>query len=312
MDQAILLNDVLRVVILPRCGGKIASLLDRRTGEELLLPASAPYLETPHTAAFHDADLGGFDECLPGVAATPAAHSRPAVPDHGEVWRLPWDIETASPHMLRLSARAAVSGLRLIRSAHLHGARLHLHYELVNESAHTRDWLWAAHPLLLVEPGDRIHLPPGIANLHIEYSCTGAWSAGTSISWPIAQDNHGALHDLSLVREPDHTTAMKLFTAIEDGWCAFERSRLQRVIRFRFDPKQLPCLGLWICRGAWPANRTPRQSTVALEPTTASTDFLSVAARSKYRRRLAPGHSTSWTLDLQVFSLVDFRQQHSR
>ena len=78
------------VTILPRFGGKIASI---RIGERELLQAPlAPIAPRTRTMAFDAADASGWDECLPSVAAcrveTEAGVAE--IPDHGDLWRVEW------------------------------------------------------------------------------------------------------------------------------------------------------------------------------------------------------------------------------
>ena len=86
-------NDALRVELLPAFGGKITSLRSVRTGEEFLLPPLGGYYRVSPFANFSESDGGGFDECLPSVAACEGSPGQSSVPDHGDLWRLNWDVD---------------------------------------------------------------------------------------------------------------------------------------------------------------------------------------------------------------------------
>ena len=112
-------NDLLRVVIDPSRGGKCLSLYSRRTGTEWLLPPLRPYADAKNTGGFDEWDGGGFDECLPTVAATATA------PDHGELWHQTWqDVPDATGNAIALRTTACGGALLFERRAHLEGASL--------------------------------------------------------------------------------------------------------------------------------------------------------------------------------------------
>ncbi|WP_263367404.1 hypothetical protein [Edaphobacter bradus] len=168
-------NSALRLACYPEYGGKLFSLTERSTGTEFLLPPAAAYLSNSAGSVFEDSDRGGFDECLPSVAACSASPHHLAVPDHGELWRTSWEIQNASAVELSMSATCPCSELQLARKATLDGSAIDFHYQLTNLGRETRNWLWSAHPLLFVEPGDQILLPDDIDEARVECSLSGEW-----------------------------------------------------------------------------------------------------------------------------------------
>jgi galactose mutarotase-like enzyme len=279
----ILENEHLRVVIAPQRGGKLISLFSRRTNTEWLLPPLRPYAEARTDAGFENWDGGGFDECLPTVAPSGTA------PDHGELWRRPWQEE--DPVTLR--STACGGALTVQRRALLDGSSLLLHYQVKNVGQHVQSLLYSAHPLLRVEQGDRILLPDEVRSIRVEGSRKHRFGKrGDSIAWPAAEGE-----DLSMLGPPDGTQADKLFTSIlSEGWCAIFRPSLREGIKLLFDVQTLPYVGLWICRAAWPESGEAKQYTVALEPASAPADALADAECEGTAWRFEPGQERSWTL----------------
>jgi galactose mutarotase-like enzyme len=279
----VLENEHLRVVIAPQSGGKLISLFSRRTNTEWLLPPLRPYAEARSDAGFENWDGGGFDECLPTVA--PSGSS----PDHGELWRQPWQEE--DPVTLR--GTACGGALTVRRRALLDGSSLLLHYQVENVGQSAQSLLYSAHPLLRVQQGDRIRLPDEVRSLRVEGSRKNRLGIrGDSIAWPAAKGE-----DLSILGPPDGTQADKLFTGIlSEGSCAVFRPSLQEGIKLLFDVQTLPYVGLWICRAAWPESGEAKQYTVALEPTSAPADALADAEREGTAWRLEPGQERRWVL----------------
>jgi galactose mutarotase-like enzyme len=286
----VLENALIRVEVAPALGGKFLSLRSKRTSTEWLLPPLRPYVEAKATAGFEEWDGGGFDECLPTVAATKSA------PDHGEVWRRAWE-ETAEGSVL-LRTAALGGAIAFERSARLEGASLVLDYAVENQSDTAQSLMYCAHPLLRVEQGDRILLPAEVRDVVVEGSARNRLGRrGDRIAWPKPK----APEDLSVVGAPDGSQADKLFAGpLSDGWCALVRPSLDEGIELTFSSDVLPYLGLWICRAAWPESGAAKQYTVAFEPAVSPHDSLADAERDGTAWRLGPGEQREWRLRFRL------------
>ncbi len=292
-------NAHLRVTIAPQRGGKILSLFSKRSGTEWLLPPLRPYEDAKTTGGFDEWDGGGFDECLPTVAATSTA------PDHGELWRTAWSEEQAEG-VLSLRVSACRGAIELHRRASLEGTALVLDYALTNAGSAPRSLLYSAHPLLRVEEGDRIELPPDIEYVTVESSkAERLGKPGTRIAWSHLKLAADGAADLSNVGPPDGLQADKLFAGpCASGWCQLQRPTLGEALELSFDCTVLPYLGLWICRAAWPEIGQNKQYTVALEPTHANCDSLADAERNGTAWLLAPGEQRTWSLRLRAAAIA--------
>ena len=304
------------VTLIPALGGKIAFITVN--GHQLLQPPIAPYAPRTHETPFDQSDASGWDECLPSVAActvnTPAGPA--SIPDHGDLWRIPWQVVSEAPSAATLRAQCFSLPLDLTRSIAVHktptGWRLDLEYTLINKGSHPTPWSWAAHSLFTVEPGDSLHLPEEIHFLRIEGSGNNRLGlAGGYASWPIAE-LPGSSHqepshvDLRIVLPASAATGDKLFagpiTNPASAWCVIERPSAGLRLTTRFDPALTPYLGLWLCYGGWPERPGPKQVCIAPEPATAPVD--SLAIEGPWNRHLAPGKSISWPVHLEIEKLA--------
>ena len=308
------------LLLLPALGGKIASI--RVRDHELLQAPLHPYHPRTASMGFAEADASGWDECLPSVGecSVPTAAGSAAIPDHGDLWRLPWQILDKTPDSATLRARCFSLPLQLTRSLILSplpslpnsGWKLQLFYSLTNLGAYNVPWSWSAHPLFAVQPGDQILLPDSVRTLHVEGSAASRLgSHGDSVSWPIAQfsvPGSGAFlpQDLSIVQAASTGIGDKLSAGpLQQGWGILDRPSVGLRLTVRFDPAITPYLGLWICYGGWPAEPGPKQVCVALEPATSPVD--SLAETGAWSRLLEPGETVNWFMDLEISSLPETR-----
>lgn len=305
------------VTILPRLGGKIASILigDR----ELLQAPLAPYGPRTRAMGFEESDASGWDECLPSVAAcsVETAGGTAEIPDHGDLWRVQWSeirdqgLGTRDEGLGTSTLRGECFSLpfeleRAVRVTETWlGWELRLDYSVRNTSGLQMPWSWAAHPLFVAEAGDRIVMPGSIESLRLEGSGGGRLGGnGDSVSWPVAALANGNVCDLSVAQGIESGIGDKLFAgplSAAENWCVLERPGAGLRIRVGFDAVATPYLGLWICYGGWPERPGPKQMCVAMEPATAPVDSLAMVG--PWSRVLAPGESYQWPMTVAIESI---------
>lgn len=161
-----------QAVVCPERGARITSLLDTATGREWLVPAPLrPLRPLTYGAAWSAYEACGWDELFPTVGE--CAHPGPGraagrrLPDHGEVWSLPWEDETeaAADAAVVASVGGAALPYRLRRRAALSAAGdgLVLDYSLDNLGDADLPFQWAAHPRLAAGPEAGLASAPGWA-----------------------------------------------------------------------------------------------------------------------------------------------------
>jgi hypothetical protein len=250
--SVILENQILRAEFIAQ-GGRMVSLRDKRIDHEFLFQqAETNYVRAEYGGPMANNQAAGYDDMFPTISSCYYQHfpwEGTAVPDHGEVWSLDWDMVKQESSVL-LSVHGIRFPYRLIRRATMPVEnQIRLDYKLENLSGFPMSYLWSAHPLLRVEEGARIMLPEECRVATTASSLSGRiGSYGHQFSWPIATDTHGKKHDLSLIRSPTvHDGTVYYFTdPLVHGWCGMRYPSIGRTLTFTFPPEKIRYLGVII------------------------------------------------------------------
>ena len=257
------------VEVSPDRGGKITSLVHRASGREWLEEADAPLVGPPDASVgFDEGDLCGWDEMMPTI--DPCEVDGEVAPDHGELWRHPWEVVEVDGSVATLSARAPHWGLALTRTLRLERKSLRVDYHVVNAGPVDRPVLGAAHPLLRHRRGTRLSLEGDLVALSDDGGVTelGPWPGPVATVDDLAEGQCAKC----FVRMHGSTPSATLLD--RDGtW-----------LSFTWAATDAPFLGVWLDQSAY-----ARHGVVALEPTNGAHDSLAVALR-------ASGLPTPWVL----------------
>lgn len=297
-------DEALRLVILPEWGGKIASLYDRRRGREWLHTNPNFRFRLPSYGGDYvgEYDIGGFDECFPNIGAGPYPAwpwQGTSLPDHGEVWALPWDVAQDSAG-LTLSVEGVRLPYRLEKRLELQPQGLWMGYRAVNRSAFDMPVLWSSHPLLDIREGMRLEVPADSVRVD---SCSARFSQltgvqpGQVVAWPELEGL-----DLSAVPGPEAQMAAKLTARrLHTGRVALVDLADGAFFAFHFDPGSVTHCGLWLNYGGW-AGKTGADPyfNFGLEPCIGGADQLELALQAGEAGLLPAQGELSWHLLLQL------------
>jgi hypothetical protein len=284
-----LANDAVRAVVVPALGGKIASLVHVPSGREWLwqnpvLPHRSPEYDGDFVRDF---DTGGWDECFPAIRGDffPAGPWRGTlIPDHGELWCLPWEVVSARDDALTLR----VSGVRFpvvfTRTLRLRPTGLGISYEVENLASEPFPFLWCAHPLVAVRPGMELHIPSAI----------GAWRIYSGGPFLLDFDPPHVLP------EPG-AYAIKCFAPVYGGGDVALVDG-DRQLRVGFSGKEMTHLGLWLNFGAWAgAPGAQPYYNIGVEPAIGPGDDLDLAMSHLGENGTIPAKGKQqWSLELTL------------
>ena len=297
-------DEAARVVIVPSLGAKIVSLYDKRLGFEWLVGPQRPLKPVIYGSSFIAQDMSGWDEMFPTINAclypAPGEYAGASLPDHGEVWCLPWQVESQEHGSLVMRVDGVALPYRLRRRlALVSPGVLLLEYQLENTGSAPFDFLWAAHPQFVAGEQTTIVLPESAKQV-VNVLPSETWGeSGEHYPWPHPRSKDGRLWELERIRSADHRDCRKFYLPPEAplAWAAVVNQRLGCSLRMEWSPDALPYLGIWVDEGTY----NP-QSVVALEPSNGYYDSLETAIHNRRVGRIAPGSQQAWSLVVRLGS----------
>lgn len=276
-DLYVLGSQDAEVVVVPELGAKVISLTNLRSGREWMWhpPGGRKLFRNRPSDDFSASPLVGMDECLPTIA--PCLWQGRQLPDHGELWNLPWQVDgfAKANGVLKTSVTMKASPFDIERTVELYENEIRFTYLLRNRSPRNEHYLWAMHPLLRLHPGDQLELPPSTRKLLQDES----WLDNLATARPAVD-------------------CAKLFARpVTEGFAAIHNRDTGDRLEFAWSPAQNNTLGVWLNRGGWHGHEH-----FALEPTNSDADTLTLAAARNCCGTVAALESVTWQVDLRVGS----------
>ena len=315
-ESYILTNGHVQFCIVPELGGKIASIKDLSTGREWLW--SNPYLtkeSVVYGASFTEKyDTGGLDECFPAVLGgeyPDEPWDGISIPDHGELWSQPWDLTIVEDSEKKIILKMSCHGVRFpyhfVRTLtfSVKNPVLTLDYEVSNLSNFDMPFIWCIHPLINIEEGMKVILPPEIISLRLDSGTNNfLGESGSQIKWPQTKSADNRPIDLSQVPANNFGQAYKLYSQPLQGNAQVETVIIDQTGKhsfgFRFHPNEISHIGLWMNYGGWSGTGSEPYFNLGFEPCIGGTDGLSNAKDLGEYGNLPAKESCVWTLELLV------------
>ena len=297
-------NDYLSAKFLPDNGGKLASLIQKRTSREFLVQAKNPtYKALEYDGNYVEAECSGFDDMFPTIDRV-YYQDYPwkgiEIPDHGEVCGSKWGYEIHDdflymyvygvrfPYMLEKWVRFDSDNI------------LNINYTATNLSNFDMDFIWAAHMMINMEEGGELLVPyKGCQNVTSMFSTDDELGKyGDLISWPETVQKSGNIHKINLTQmQNDSRIAYKYYfnERIPEGWCAYCYKSDGTTIKLSYPKDRVPYLGIWINEGDF-----KEYYNIALEPCTGSFDRPDIAKMHKRNSVLKAKDEYQWFLNINI------------
>ncbi|QPC45539.1 DUF5107 domain-containing protein [Mangrovibacillus cuniculi] len=299
IEAVVLENEAVKCTFLPSYGGKLASFYDKRNEYEWLFQAEEENLRIPEYGSdFSLYDSSGFDEVFPSIDETFHPTTGEIVPDHGEVWALPWEVEEVD-HGLQFTVKSSVFPYELIRTVTLEEEGLQFDYRAVNNGPLSFPFIWTPHCLLNMNEYTKIEVPSGLEEvITVEHGTKHLGEWGTRHTYPFTKSlSTGEEMDLSKVAPIESGTCEKFYFTkpLPEGWCAVKQHDLGTTLRYEFPHEKIPYLGVWKTEGGYRGHYN-----MALEPCTGIYDDVYVAKKIRKVTEIPPNGEYTWEFRMKL------------
>lgn len=290
------------VTMLPGSGAKIQSIFDKITGKEILFQSNRPdFRMASYGDPFPRGDMSGFDEVFPTIDECfyPSGPWKGTwIPDHGEIWALPWDFRIESDRV-KFCVHGIKFPYRMEKTVEfLRDDCFRMSYRVENLSGFDLYSIWCPHPFFKVdEPSTHVILPPSVKEVISTCGLENRLGAYGSIhSWPVTVLKDGTPYDISDVKDPPYPEKCEKFYAVqtpEEGWCALHNLKTGYTVGLSYPIEQLPYLGVWegIIDGTY---------VTALEPVTGALDRLDLAMLAGKAGMIPARETVEWYLNITL------------
>ena len=292
-------NDVLRAIILPSLGGKVASLYQKNKEFELLFQNKEDSYRKPSIyAPFAEFDAAGFDDAFPSIDEGQIKYGDKEIcyPDHGEIWSAVFDCKL-DREKVHLDYYSVLLDYHYKKTFHLAGNRLVATYQIINSGHTTFPHIWALHCLIRCEEDMELFFPRGTQEVVNVLDSKFLGKPGKTHPYPLTHSINGEIVHLNKVLPRSAKNLEKYYVKgpVQEGQCGAYYPTKNVNFTLYFDKEKLPYLGFWVTEGGFRGDYN-----CALEPANGYYDSITTAKREGALSFLKPGEELNFTVQLEV------------
>lgn len=306
LKSVVLENAGLRAEWIPSYGGKMVSLRTKKPPQvhELLYQSPLRSLIRPHFEAdFASFDTSGFDECFPSIDNCEVTVTKNnnlesvTVPDHGEVWSLPWQLEVKSHNQLQFSISSPLMQYRLTKTITLERDEIIMNYDLHLTGDITKmPFLWTPHALFSYQRDTSLIIPDHLNAIRSVCSVGRLEDQERLYEYPKMNDSKVGSWDASTFDDKDEGLCEKFYFSRQlrsYDWFGFCDDR--GTVLMNVDANIVPYLGIWKNQGAHNATHN-----FALEPCSGIYDSAENAQLNGTVAYVTKEKNVQWFLKIKV------------
>ena len=307
-QKAIVLeSNQLKATFLPGIGAKMASLVYKPLQKELLTQRQGEKYKTqPYNGNYLIGEGSAFDDMFPNIDECfynrfPWEGTR--LPDHGEVWQLPWEMDTVGN-----KAHFKVNGIRLPYVLEKWAGfddedALVINYKATNPTPYEMDFVWAAHLMLNANEGDTIEVDENLKDAFVTYCMSKQMGGyGKIISFPLCDDIDGNPVNLQNLPGPVKNDFFKFYfqESMKYGVCRLNYLKEGKSLQVSVPVNEVPYLGMLYNSGGGKNFSDIDGVNFYFEPCTAPFDRPDIARLYNKQSTLKPYEEKSWYLKMAV------------
>lgn len=289
-------NAFLRVVILPRLGGKLASVCYKDKSFELAAQSGASDYALPEIDAdFSQYDASGIDDAFPNIVKAKVRRQNRELcyPDHGEIWSSPLKSRIAK-EAVYLTYSSSRFQYQYEKCISLKENMVCIQYEIKNLSDDPFPCLWAFHGLVRYEEDMELLYSKDVESFENVLLSPKLGEAGRHV--PL--DNQE--YDFSRVPVKASGTMVKYYAdkKLTHGFCGYRYPGQGMECLLTYSARKLPYLGVWITAGGFRGDYN-----CAMEPATGYYDDIRIAEKNESLYWLKKEKPLRFTLTMTIREL---------
>lgn len=292
-------NDLLRIIILPAIGGKVASIYRKDKDFELLFQNKEKYYKKPKLyAPFAEYDAAGFDDAFPTIDSCKVIYGHKTVlyPDHGEIWSGEFQYKVEN-EQVSLAYHSKILEYEYKKEFYLVGDSLICQYDILNRGHEAFPCIWAYHCLIRCEADMQLLFPKATKEVVNVQNSDILGKAGTVHSFPVTHSMSGEIYSLHTILPASAKQTQKYYVngKVAEGRCGVYYPSKDVHYNVYFDKEKLPYLGFWITEGGFRGD-----FNCALEPTNGYYDNIDIAAKNAMLYFLQPGRCLQFKIRIEL------------
>jgi hypothetical protein len=286
--------------VLPGLGAKIISLVDKSADIELLWwNGRVPLAAAPFGSSYDDHFVGGWDELFPNDE--PEELVGEPMPDHGELWTLPWTTRSEALSdgtlALELTVPTPVSACRVTKRLVLGaGPELRVEYRVDHQGRDALPFLWKSHVAVRLRPDSAVDM--AARDVLVDgFGTPRTRPPGDLFRWPTATVD-GTAHDFRQLPDTRERGVVELLmaTGLDEGTCSVDHPVVGSGLTLTWDLADLPSCWLFASYGGgWRG-----LDVLVLEPCTGYPLSVVDGVAAGTHQVLDPGGTRSWALTASV------------
>lgn len=292
-------NELIRVIVLPSMGGKVASIYKKDKEFELLYQNKEEVYKKPKIYdTFSAYDASGFDDAFPSIDISKVNISGKEIlyPDHGEIWSadFTYKIEDEKVHLVYEST---ILKYRYEKIFSLSKDNLISDYKISNFGDYEFPCIWVMHSLIVCEEDMELIFPKGTKEIINVLNSKFLGEAGKIHSYPITMASSGKHYELNKILPLNSNNMEKYYVkgSVTEGLCGAYYPSKDVNYRIYFDKSKLPYLGFWITEGGFRGDYN-----CALEPANGYYDSVETAEKEQKLYKLKPNETLEFTLRIEI------------
>lgn len=298
--QAIKLeNELIRVIILPKMGGKVASIYRKDKDFELLYQNKEEVYKKPKIYdTFSEYDASGFDDAFPSIDISKVNISGKEIlyPDHGEIWSADFTYRVDNEKVY-LIYESTILKYKYEKIFSLSKDNLIAEYKILNFGEDEVPCIWAMHSLIVCEEDMELIFPTDTHEIINVLNSKFLGEVGKIHSYPLTITSEGKPYELNKILPLSSNNMEKYYVkgAVTEGICGAYYPSKDVNYRVYFDKSKLPYLGFWITEGGFRGDYN-----CALEPTNGYYDSIEIAEKEQGLYKIKPNEALEFILRIEI------------